>query len=417
MHTLEQLRSGELAHISQLKISQQLTTFPLEILSLADSLEILDLTDNKLSQLPDDFAKLTKLRIVFMSNNCFTELPKILGACPNLEMIGFKSNQITTVDETSLPQKLRWLILTDNNITQLPQSLGLRPRLQKLALAGNQLTELPSTMDQLHNLELIRLSANRLQTFPTQLLNLPKLAWLAFSGNDFNCRQQVKNTLPEVVPSDYTLQEVLGQGASGVISLAEWKNNTHQLAADIAVKVFKGEVTSDGYPQDELNACLKTGRHPNLVESLAHVTDPKHLALVMALIPAHFENLGLPPTFKTCTRDTFSNGFTLTIEQISKIVSQMTNVIKHMQNQGVAHGDIYAHNVLFDEHANILVGDFGAASIYDDLSPIIQQQIKTIENRALGYFIEDLLSICESQDRTSSSYQTLSQQAYNYIQL
>ncbi|MBP2702003.1 leucine-rich repeat-containing protein kinase family protein [Photobacterium lucens] len=415
MHTLEQVRSGELAGITRLKISQQLTAFPSEILTLADSLEILDLTDNQLSQLPDDFAKLTKLRIVFMSNNCFTELPKVLGACPNLEMIGFKSNQITTMDETALPEKLRWLILTDNKITQLPNSLGLRPRLQKLALAGNQLTELPATMAQLHNLELIRLSANRLQAFPTQLLDLPKLAWLAFSGNDFNRHQQVDNDLPQVSPTDYQLQHVLGQGASGVISLATWRNNAHQLADDIAVKVFKGEVTSDGYPQDELNACLKTGRHPNLVQSLAHVTDPKHLALVMALIPAHFKNLGLPPTFATCTRDTFPDDFELTIEQIDSMVAQMTDVITHMQNQGVSHGDIYAHNVLFDEEANILVGDFGAASIYDDQPKEIQQKMKIIESRALGYFIEDLLSVCRVQDRTSSTYQKLHNQAQNLI--
>ncbi|WP_318406048.1 leucine-rich repeat-containing protein kinase family protein [Photobacterium leiognathi] len=415
MHTLEQVRSGELAGITRLKISQQLTSFPSEILTLADSLEILDLTDNRLSQLPDDFAKLTKLRIVFMSNNCFTELPKVLGACQNLEMIGFKSNQITTVDETALPEKLRWLILTDNKITQLPDSLGLRPRLQKLALAGNQLTELPATMSQLHNLELIRLSANRLQAFPIQLLDLPKLAWLAFSGNDFNRHQQVDNNLPEVSPADYQLQHVLGQGASGVISLATWRNNTHQLADDIAVKVFKGEVTSDGYPQDELNACLKTGRHPNLVQSLAHVTDPKHLALVMALIPAHFKNLGLPPTFETCTRDTFPDRFELTINQIDSMVAQMTDVITHMQNQSVSHGDIYAHNVLFDDEANILVGDFGAASIYDDQPKEIQQKMKTIESRALGYFIEDLLSVCQAQDRTSPTFQKLHNQAQNLI--
>ncbi|WP_305814690.1 hypothetical protein [Photobacterium leiognathi] len=43
----------------------------------------------------------------------------------------------------------------------------------------------------------------------------------------------------------------------------------------------------------------------------------------------------------------------------------MTDVITHMRNQGVSHGDIYAHNVLFDDEANILVGDFGATSIYD----------------------------------------------------
>ena len=197
--------------------------------------------------------------------------------------------------------------------------------------------------------------------------------------------------------------------------MAQWRSNPHQLNNDIAVKVFKGQVTSDGYPQDELNACLKTGAHSNLVASLAQVSEPNYLALIMALIPAHYHNLGLPPTFVTCTRDTFPAEFTLSIAAIATIVKQMTAVISHMQTQGVAHGDIYAHNVLVDDNANILVGDFGAASIYDDLTIEQQQKIATIEWRAVGYFIEDLLSICHNQDQQTAQYQQLHTQAQHYI--
>ncbi|PSU15025.1 leucine-rich repeat-containing protein kinase family protein [Photobacterium kishitanii] len=415
MHTLEQLRLGQLKGITHLTLSEQLTQFPEEILTLANSLEILDLTNNQLTHLPDSFSQLTKLRIIFISNNNFTELPTILGACPNLEMIGFKSNQITTVAATALPKKLRWLILTDNKITALPEAIGDCIRLQKLALAGNALTALPLTMNKLVNLQLIRLSANALTTFPNQLLNLPKLAWLAFSGNDFNRHQHVDNPLPTVASTDYQLDKILGQGASGVISLAQWLSNPHQLDKNIAVKVFKGQVTSDGYPQDELNACLKTGSHTNLVASLAQVNEPNYLALIMALIPPHYHNLGLPPTFTTCTRDTFPAQFTLSIEAISKIVEQMEAVINHMQAQGVAHGDIYAHNVLVDDNANILVGDFGAASIYDDLLPEQQQKIAAIEWRAIGYFIEDLLSVCQIEDQHTTLYQQLHALAHSYI--
>ena len=415
MHTLEQLRSGQLKGATHLALSEQLTQFPEEILTLASSLEVLDLTNNQLSHLPDSFSQLTKLRILFISNNCFTALPTILGCCPNLEMIGFKSNQITTVEASSLPRKLRWLILTDNKITALPEALGDCIHLQKLALAGNALTALPLSMQRLVNLQLIRLSANALTAFPDQLLDLPKLAWLAFSGNHFNRHQQVTNSLPYVASNDYQLEKVLGQGASGVISLAQWRSNPHQLDNEIAVKVFKGQVTSDGYPQDELNACLKTGVHPNLVASLAQVSEPNYLALIMALIPAHYHNLGLPPTFVTCTRDTFPAEFTLSIAAIATIVKQMTAVISHMQTQGVAHGDIYAHNVLVDDNANILVGDFGAASIYDDLTIEQQQKIATIEWRAVGYFIEDLLSICHNQDQQTAQYQQLHTQAQHYI--
>lgn len=423
MQTLAQLRAGELDGSRQLKLSENLSAFPLEILTLADSLEILDLSNNALSSLPDELIQLTKLRIIFASENNFEHLPEVLGKLPELEMIGFKSNQITQVSETSLPLQLRWLILTDNKIESLPNSLGERPRLQKLALAGNQLTHLPETLAQAHNLELIRISANKLSDCPEQLLNLPKLAWFAFAGNPFteingntqhianNSVHETANAAPEIAPSSYTLEKVLGQGASGVISKAHWNRPQTQFPDDIAVKVFKGEVTSDGYPEDELQACLQVGEHPNLVRSLAYVNDDKHLALVMALIPENYQNLGLPPCFKSCTRDTFPQGFSLPITLIEKICRQMSDVFIHMHQRQVCHGDLYAHNTLFDEQGNIIFGDFGAATSYQMLSADQQLKIQKIEHRALKHFIDDLLSICAEEDKQSQAFDTLKERA------
>lgn len=409
LHSLSQLKSGELTGIQHLKLSENLTEFPLEILSLADSLEILDLSDNHLNALPDDFSQLHKLKIFFASNNNFESLPEVLGQCPNLEMIGFKSNVISHVPANSLPLKLRWLILTNNLIETLPDSLGERPRLQKLALAGNRLTRLPQTMAQLSNLELLRISANGLTECPDQLLNLPKLAWFAFAGNPF-CQSHIAvESVPEVASSSYSLQQVLGQGASGVISKAAWHQPQAAFPNDIAVKVFKGEVTSDGYPKDELQACLKVGNHPYLVQSLAQVNEDGYLALIMNLIPSHYRNLGLPPCFNSCTRDTFWPDFTLTISQIDKIVAQMESVFEHLHENQVCHGDLYAHNTLFDEQANIIFGDFGAASMYHMLTTKQQQQIKQVEHRALEHFIDDLLSICRKEDRNSEEFLLLKQ--------
>ncbi len=416
MHTLAQLRSGELRGINQLKLSENLTEFPLEILTLADSLEILDLSSNALSSLPDELVQLTKLKIIFASQNKFEHLPQVLGQLPNLEMVGFKSNQIKKVAENSLPVKLRWLILTDNQIKTLPDSLGERPRLQKLALAGNQLTQLPKTLAQAHNLELARISANQLTECPEQLLNLPKLAWLAFAGNPFSKVTEIVNggekSVPEVSSTSYTLENVLGQGASGVISKAHWNTTQTQFPEEIAVKVFKGEVTSDGYPEDELQACLKVGNHANVVQSLAQVKEDliprgKYLALIMNLIPENYKNLGLPPCFNSCTRDTFPQGFSLSIAQISKIVSQMQNVFSHLHKNQVSHGDLYAHNTLFDAQANIIFGDFGAATMYHMLTPAQQEKVQQIEHRALSHFIDDLLSICAQEDRESDRFAEL----------
>ncbi|MFA0566946.1 leucine-rich repeat-containing protein kinase family protein [Vibrio gallaecicus] len=407
MQTLEQLRSGQLKGITRLALSEELTEFPMEILELSDTLEILDLSNNQLNDLPNELAQLTHLRILFASSNQFTHLPDVLGQLPVLEMVGFKSNKIKYVSEASLPQKLRWLILTDNEIEILPNSLGQRPRLQKLALAGNQIQELPSSMSALHNLELLRLSANQLTAFPELLLSLPKLAWLAFSGNPF-CQHEVDDaSIPKVPSNSYTLNHVLGQGASGVISHATWENNQYPFPKEVAVKVFKGEVTSDGYPQDELEACLQAGQHPSLIKSIAQVSEDNYLALVMELIPDNYFNLGLPPSLASCTRDTFKDGFTLTIEQIDLIVQQMIDVFEHLHTNKVCHGDLYAHNVLVNKQNDMIFGDFGAASIYGYLEQAQQEKIKQIEARALKYFIDDLLSICRIEDIKSAKYATL----------
>ncbi|WP_135382851.1 leucine-rich repeat-containing protein kinase family protein [Vibrio tasmaniensis] len=407
MHTLEQLKSGQLNGIKRLQLSEGLTEFPLEILELADSLEILDLSGNQLSDLPEELSQLTNLRIIFASNNLFTHLPDVLGLLPKLEMVGFKSNQIKTVSEQSLPAQLRWLILTDNAIEVLPHSLGERPRLQKLALAGNKIQVLPESMENLSNLELVRLSANQLTEFPEFLIKLPKLAWLAFAGNPFCKHPSSLDSVPAVSSQCYSLNQVLGQGASGVISHANWLNRDFDFPQEVAVKVFKGEVTSDGYPHDELEACLQAGQHSNLVKSIAQVDEENYLALVMELIPSSYYNLGLPPTLESCTRDTFNEGFELSIAQINSITEQMIDVFEHLHTNKVCHGDLYAHNTLVNEQGQMIFGDFGAATIYGYLTEEQQQGIRRIEARALKYFIEDLLTVCAKQDQDSELYTRL----------
>jgi len=101
MSTLAQLRSGALAGSQRLSLSDGLQTFPPEIFALADTLEILDLSGNALSALPDDLPRLRKLRIIFCSDNQFTTLPEVLGQCPPLQMVGFRANRIHTVSARS----------------------------------------------------------------------------------------------------------------------------------------------------------------------------------------------------------------------------------------------------------------------------------------------------------------------------
>jgi Leucine-rich repeat (LRR) protein len=79
----------------------------------------------------------------------------------------------------------------------------------------NQLVSLPKTKQNCKNLELVRLFANKLTHILHWLLELPKLSWLAFSGND--CFVQFDVGLDKVSLNTLQIQEELGEGASILI--------------------------------------------------------------------------------------------------------------------------------------------------------------------------------------------------------
>lgn len=393
MYTYEQLLSGALAGTKTLRLQSGFTNFPIEIFTLADTLELLDLSGNCLSSLPADFTRFTKLKILFLSDNQFTRFPEVLGQCISLEIIGFKANKITEVPEGSLPQKLRWLILTNNQIRVLPASIGGCSRLQKCMLAGNNLEFLPEEMQHCRNLELLRIAANHLEVLPQWLPALPRLSWLAFAGNPFCQTAGAASHLLTAHWQQLTLQQQLGEGASGTIMQAVWQQE--QSSQTVAVKIFKGEVTSDGLPADEMAGCLAAGHHPNLVPVLAKLTGHPQgkQGLVLQLIPSSYRNLGLPPNFATCTRDTFAEGARLTSAQITRIAKDMADVAAHLHSRQVMHGDLYAHNILINPEAQPLFGDFGAATIYSSLHSIDYAAIEKIEVRAFGCLLDELLQL------------------------
>lgn len=390
--TLESLQAGKYQGAKKLKLSAHLTAFPLEILSLFDSLEVLDLSNNPLSSLPNDFSRLHKLKIAFFSDCNFTTFPAQLAKCRSLEMVAFKNNLMTTISEGSFPRKLRWLILTNNKITELPASIGQCHRLQKCMLAGNRLMSLPAEMAHCRKLGLLRLSSNNLTVIPDWLFKLPELSFLSFAGNPCAPSFADNPILDDISWSDLSVQKLLGEGASGIILKGTWKiDGTDR---DVAIKIFKGEVTSDGSPMDEMNACISAGSHPNLIDPIGKIHGhPESKGLVLQLISPHYTNLGLPPTLESCTRDSFPPESVFSAEKCRAILYGVAAAAKHLHDRGIAHGDLYAHNTLVDNAGRALLGDFGAATIYGNSSK--KEELERMEVLAFGHMIEDLVGLVE----------------------
>ncbi len=390
MQTLTALKNGEYKGATRLKLAEGLREIPAEVFDLADTLEVLDLSGNRLSSLPAAFTRLKRLKVLFLSDNAFTVWPEVLGQLPRLSMIGFKANRIEHIAEDTLPLNTRWLILTDNRLQALPESIGKLASLQKLMLAGNRLRRLPESLQHCENLQLARLSANQLEVIPDWLLRLPKLSWLAFAGNRQTRQGPAalsSSELAEITAAEVEIHELLGEGASGLIHRAE------QGGEPVALKLFKGDVTSDGHPHDEMAASFASGRHPNLVEVVARYAEGEQKGLLMKLICRSFSVLGQPPSFETCTRDTFDKDQTFGLGEIIRIAHQVADVMAHLHQRKLAHGDLYAHNLLVNEAADVLLSDFGAATLYSGLPEQQHALVERLEVRAFGCLLDDLLGL------------------------
>lgn len=386
--TLGALRRGDLAGARELRLPHGLTEVPREVLGLADTLELLDLGVGTIDALPDDFGRLKHLRVLFASGNRFARLPPVLGDCASLSQIGCRGCGLEEVPAESLPPKLRWLTLTDNRIAALPRELGRRPHLQKLMLAGNRLDAIPDLAGA-DALELIRLSCNRLDALPPWLTRLPRLAWLSYAGNP---AEPATAPAPAAGVSWSAIEtgDLLGEGASGRVHRALWRGPDGERA--VALKLFKGAMTSDGLPEREMEACLAAGAHPNLTGALGRITGHPDgtRGLLLRLVPPHWRVLAGPPSLASCSRDVYDPGLRLDTGVAVRAAHAVASAVAHLHGGGLLHGDVYAHNTLWDAADGAAVlSDLGAASALPGGAD--GRALARIETRAVGILLGELL--------------------------
>jgi len=406
LDSLEVLRSGALAGARELKLACGLTQFPDEIFGLAETLEVLDLSGNALTQLPHDMGRFTKLEALFCSGNRFERLPPALGDCPVLSQVGFRATGMVEIPAEALPPRLRWLTLTDNRLASLPGALGDRPELQKLMLAGNGLDRLPASLQGAERLELVRLAANRFDVLPVWLAELPSLAWLAWAGNPLDGELRPE-AAPAVSWSCVEVEGLLGEGASGQVHRALWRRSDE--AAPVALKLFKGAMTSDGLPEREMAACLAAGAHPHLTGALGRLVDhPQQLqGLLMPLLPPQWRVLAGPPSRRSCSRDVYDPALRLELGTALRIARGIGLAAAHLHSRGLLHGDLYGHNVLWDGVAgDAALSDFGAASF---LPAQGAQAYQRLEVRAWGLLLGELLDLCEVDAPQLAAWRDLQQ--------
>ncbi|KAJ2452496.1 hypothetical protein EV183_002869 [Coemansia sp. RSA 2336] len=102
------------------------------------TLQTLDISNNRLEELPEDICRMPCLRELYADHNLLSQLPSSIGSLQNLEVLSIANNNIATL-HSSVAQlmALRILNISHNEFTQLPACLGLLVEtLQHLYIAG-----------------------------------------------------------------------------------------------------------------------------------------------------------------------------------------------------------------------------------------------------------------------------------------
>ncbi|XP_032664524.1 leucine-rich repeat-containing protein 40-like isoform X3 [Odontomachus brunneus] len=131
---------AEIVTVTDLKlISNLLTRLPEWIGEKYKYLQTLDISKNYLESLPLSISCLKYLRYIDLSFNRFEELPETVYDVVSLESLSANDNKIKEIDVTSL-QKLKGLAvlnLANNNIAYVPPQLGNLKNIRNLSLLGN----------------------------------------------------------------------------------------------------------------------------------------------------------------------------------------------------------------------------------------------------------------------------------------
>jgi Leucine-rich repeat (LRR) protein len=161
-----------------------ITTLPSEFFDSLRNLEVLNLVNIQLIEIPEAISQLTNLKELFLDNNRIGVLPNCIGTLNNLERLSLNNNSLSDLPESIGDlAHLKRLSLNNNNLTTLPESIGRLTNLERLSLNKNLLTVLPESICELTRLQRLSLNNLALSTLPLGICRLHNLELLALNYN------------------------------------------------------------------------------------------------------------------------------------------------------------------------------------------------------------------------------------------
>jgi len=145
-----------------------------------DSLEILNLNENLLNQIPDSIGNLVALKKLELGHNSLFKIPSSIGNLKRLEFFSAEHNQLNSIPKSiGNLHSLKELNLDSNRLISLPNSIQNLKNLEILSIENNNLKNLPSSIGNLEKLRKVNLLGNPLKSLPESFFNLKSLDFIS----------------------------------------------------------------------------------------------------------------------------------------------------------------------------------------------------------------------------------------------
>ncbi|VDM67760.1 unnamed protein product [Strongylus vulgaris] len=169
-----------------------LKSMPQALNELYEIIRNLELSQNKIKELPSDIGSFRALKQLHLAENVLTELPDEIGSLSNLEILNVHSNKLSLLPDSIVGcTSLKTLILSANNFIQFPIPVCHLMSLETVNLAQNTITELPDDISSINASEL-NLNQNRLNFLNADALS--KAAHLKILRVEENCLAKTEFT-------------------------------------------------------------------------------------------------------------------------------------------------------------------------------------------------------------------------------
>ncbi|XP_034575857.1 plant intracellular Ras-group-related LRR protein 7 isoform X1 [Setaria viridis] len=188
----------------------RLKELPNEVLQVGNSLRTLDLTNNKLVEIPQEVGGLVNMQRLVLAGNLIENIPANIGYLRNLKILTLDRNRISILpEELGSLSNLQQLSISHNSLMCLPKSVGDLRNMLILNVSDNKLKELPESIGGCNSLEELQANGpstwrtnpeakypgNSIEDVPSSICNLVCLKSLSLNGNKI--RQLPENILKD----------------------------------------------------------------------------------------------------------------------------------------------------------------------------------------------------------------------------